>query len=155
MYENIKRLLFCATWPPLIVVIGEESVNKTKCSYDCSEQKHLSVETKPSKINANLLPIIISVEDRKNVLLLSNLTDMLPQTAALGSVVLPNKVERLLLEKAEEACPVFVESVSFTFTVRIFWFCPVSRLKAHRKFKLLSHLLYLCFLFNNKLSARR
>lgn len=45
----------------------------------------------------------------------------------------PYKVEGLLLEETEEPGPVFVEIVSFTFTVRVLGSRPVSGLHSHRK----------------------
>lgn len=50
--------------PPLIVIVGEESIDETNCPYYCSKQQHLSVETQPCKINTYLLPIILPVEGK-------------------------------------------------------------------------------------------
>lgn len=53
--------------PPLVVIIGEESVDKTNGPDYCSKQQHLSVETQPSKINTYLLPIILPGERKDNI----------------------------------------------------------------------------------------
>lgn len=55
--------------PPLVVIVGEESVDETNCPDYCSKQQHLSVEAKPSKINTYLLPIILPVEGKNKFLL--------------------------------------------------------------------------------------
>lgn len=115
--------------PPLIVTVGEEPVSETNRSNDCSKQQHLSVETKPSKINANLLAIIFSLTENKRSISYAFISDTC-LAADLILRVLPDAVNGLLLEKAEESRPVFVEVVSFTFTVDIFGFYPVSGLQA-------------------------
>lgn len=55
---------FWWTLPPLVVVIGEESINETKGSNYGSKQEHLCVESQPCKINPNLLSIIFPIKEK-------------------------------------------------------------------------------------------
>lgn len=55
---------FWGTLPPLVVIIGEESIDETNGSNYGSKQEHLCVESQPCEINPNLLSIIFPVEER-------------------------------------------------------------------------------------------
>lgn len=55
---------FWWTLPPLVVVIGEESINETNGSNYRSKQEHLCVESQPCEINPNLLSIIFPIEEK-------------------------------------------------------------------------------------------
>lgn len=55
---------FWGTLPPLVVVIGEESIDETNGSNHGSKKEHLCVESQPCEINPNLLSIIFPIEEK-------------------------------------------------------------------------------------------
>lgn len=51
--------------PPCTVILIKISIEKASHSYDCGQEKHLSVIAQPSKVDSNLLSIIFPEERQK------------------------------------------------------------------------------------------
>lgn len=143
-YSDIKKTNKTGYIPPLIVFVGEESIDETNCPHYSSKQQHLRVETQPRKINTYLLSIILPVEGKTKCCKISlwpcSFGVNTHQIGLLCAEVVPYKINGLLLEETQESGPVFVEIVSFTFTVRVPRSCPVSTLHTHRGIHLHYHI---------------